>query len=121
GEVGLAIVAGAVSFIGVLLLSVLFVPAAAYGLGWITRATGVPGKMAQLNSTRNRSRTAATAPALIIATTLVAMILTAGRTFQHNSDQLLATNYPVAIYADLTNVYAADSQRVDEIVTAMRN
>ena len=106
GEVGLAIVAGAVSFIGVLLLSVLFVPAAAYGLGWITRATGVPGKMAQLNSTRNRSRTAATAAALIIGTTLVAMILTGGRTFQHNSDQLLATNYPVDIYADLTNVDA---------------
>ncbi len=121
GEVGLAIVAGAVSFIGVLLLSVLFVPAAAYGLGWITRATWVPGKMAQLNSTRNRSRTAATAAALIIGTTLVAMILTGGRTFQHNSDQLLATNYPVDIYADLTNVDAADSQRVDEIVTAMRN
>src|SRR5699024_9306770 len=88
GNIGLAIVAGAVSFLGVLLLSILFVPAAAYGLGWITRATGVPGKMAQLNSTRNRSRTAATAAALIIGTTLVAMILTGGRTFQHNTDQL---------------------------------
>src|SRR5699024_2255781 len=42
GNIGLAIVAGAVSFLGVLLLSILFVPAAAYGLGWITRATGVP-------------------------------------------------------------------------------
>ena len=85
------------------------------------RATGVPGKMAQLNSTRNRSRTAATAAALIIGTTLVAMILTGGRTFQHNTDQLLATNYPVDITADLANVDPANSQRIDEIVTAMSN
>src|SRR5699024_9217787 len=61
GLVGMAILAGAVSFIGVLALGVLFVPGAVYVLGGLTRWTGIPGKMAQLNSVRNRSRTAATA------------------------------------------------------------
>src|SRR5699024_3223996 len=116
GLVGMAIVAGAVSFIGVLALGVLFVPGAVYGLGWLTRATGIPGKMAQLNSVRNRSRTAATATALIVGTTLVAMILTGGRTAQQNTDEMLATKYPVDVYAQLTDIDPTDSSEVSSTV-----
>src|SRR5699024_8483293 len=42
-------------------------------------------------------------------TALVAMILTGGRTAQHNTDELLANNYPVDIYAQLTQVDASDT------------
>ncbi|GAA4477278.1 FtsX-like permease family protein [Enteractinococcus fodinae] len=112
GMVGPAIFAGALSFLGVLALGVLFVPGAVYALGWLPRLTGTPGKMAQLNAVRNRSRTAATAAALIIGTTLVTLILTGGRTVQHNTDELLATNYPVDIYVELSGVAATDEQDV---------
>lgn len=112
GLVGLAIVAGAISFIGVLTLGVLFVPGAVYAMGWLTRWTGIPGKMAQLNSVRNRSRTAATATALIVGTTLVAMILTGGRTAQDSTDEMLATKYPVDVYAQLTQIDPTDTAQV---------
>src|SRR5699024_4869881 len=42
-------------------------------------------------------------------------------TFQHNTDQLLATNYPVDITANLADVDPQDSQRIDEIVAAMHD
>ena len=119
GLVGMAIVAGAVSFIGVLALGVLFVPGAVYALGWLTRWTGIPGKMAQLNSVRNRSRTAATATALIVGTTLVAMILTGGRTAQDSTDEMLATNYPVDIYAELADIDPTDTAQVNSTTEAL--
>ncbi|NLZ98624.1 MAG: FtsX-like permease family protein [Micrococcus sp.] len=119
GLVGMAIVAGAVSFIGVLALGVLFVPGAVYALGWPTRWTGIPGKMAQLNSVRNRSRTAATATALIVGTTLVAMILTGGRTAQDSTDEMLATNYPVDIYAELADIDPTDTAQVNATTEAL--
>jgi len=119
GEIGWAILGGAVSFIGALLLGVLFVPAAVYGLGWALRRTGVPGKMAQLNAVRNRSRTAATATALIIGTTLVAMILTGGRTVQENTDQLLVTNFPVDIYAELADIDPTDTAQLRQTTDAL--
>src|SRR5690625_5365322 len=68
--------------------------------------------MAQFNAVRNRSRTAATATALIVGTTLVALILTGGRTAQDNTDELLATNYPVDIYAELSEVDPADTAQL---------
>lgn len=116
GLIGLAILAGAISFIGVLAMGVLFVPGAVYSVGWLARATGVPGKMAQLNAVRNRSRTAATATALIVGTTLVALILTGGRTAQNNTDEMLATEYPVDVYAQLTNIDPTDTTAVDSTV-----
>lgn len=115
GMIGPAMAAGAVSFIGVLALGVLFVPGAVFTLGWLPRTSGVAGKMAQLNAVRNRSRTAATATALVVGTTLVALILTGGRTAQDNTDELLATNYPVDIYAQLTDVDATDTDQIDAI------
>src|SRR5690625_274392 len=113
GLIGPAILAGAVSFVGVLALGVLFVPGAVYALGWLPRT--LPGKMAQLNAVRNRSRTAATATALIVGTTLVALILTGGRTAQDNTDELLATNYPVDIYAELSDVDPTDTAQLAAI------
>src|SRR5699024_12540245 len=73
------------------------------------------GQMAHLNVLRNRARTAATAPALVVGTALVAMILTGGRTAQHHTDELLANDYPVDIYAQLTQVDASDTAEVASV------
>mgnify|MGYP002653673801 CR=1 FL=1 len=47
-------------------------PAAVRGAAVLARPAGVPGRLAGLNATRHRSRTAATAAALLIGTTLIA-------------------------------------------------
>src|SRR5699024_7294776 len=112
GQDGFSIKARANTQIGVLTLEVQIDRAALYAKSWLTRWTGVPGKMTQLNSVRNRSRTAATATALIVGTTLVAMILTGGRTAQDSTDEMLATKYPVDVYAQLTQIDPTDTAQV---------
>ncbi|MGO1183319.1 MAG: ABC transporter permease [Micrococcaceae bacterium] len=101
GQLLIAVGGGALSFIGLLMLAVLFVPGAVFAVGALVRSTGVPGRMAQLNSVRNRSRTASTATALLVGTTLVAMMLTGGKIAQDQADSVLGANYPVDLYTQL--------------------
>lgn len=96
-----AIGGGALSFVGVLLLARLFVPAAVRGAAVLARPAGVPGRLAGLNAVRHRSRTAATAAALLVGTTLVALFLTGGRTAQEQTALALDTAYPVDIVVQL--------------------
>ncbi|WGH85668.1 ABC transporter permease [Auritidibacter ignavus] len=105
GQLLLAILGGVISFIGILLLAVLFVPGAVYGVGALLRGLGgVPGRMAQLNAVRNRSRTASTATALLVGTTLVTLMLTGGRIAQAQADKLLTSNFPVdAVITELAD------------------
>ncbi|MCY1158691.1 MAG: transporter permease, partial [Citricoccus sp.] len=101
-NLGVAVAGGAVSFVGVLMLAVLFVPAAVSLVGQAARPAGVPGRMARLNAVRNPGRTAATAAALLIGTTLVAMMLTGGRTAQVQMDTIFRAEFPVDLQVGLT-------------------
>ncbi|MGM0386139.1 MAG: FtsX-like permease family protein [Actinomycetota bacterium] len=94
-ELALAIAGGAASFLGVLLLAALFVPGVVSGTGHVAAPTGVPSRMARLNAVRNPGRTAATAAALLIGTTLVALMLTGGRTLQQSGLEMLGNANPV--------------------------
>ncbi|GAA1658922.1 ABC transporter ATP-binding protein [Citricoccus zhacaiensis] len=98
-----AVAGGALSFVGVLMLAVLFVPAVVSVAGLAARPAGVPGRMARLNATRNPGRTASTAAALLIGTTLVAMMLTGGRTAQQQMDTIFATEFPVDLQVELVS------------------
>lgn len=119
-----AVAGGALSFVGVLMLAVLFVPAAVKVAGVAARPAGVPGVMARLNAVRNPGRTASTAAALLIGTTLVAMMLTGGRTAQHQMDTMMANEYPVDLQVALvdeqhTPVDLAAAERARERVAAV--
>ena len=111
-----AIGGGALSFVGVLLLARLFVPAAVRGAAVLARPAGVPGRLAGLNAVRHRSRTAATAAALLVGTTLVALFLTGGRTAQEQTALALDTAYPVDLVVQLPA--DADPARAAEAVAA---
>ncbi|MGM0696873.1 MAG: FtsX-like permease family protein [Actinomycetota bacterium] len=111
-----AIGGGALSFVGVLLLARLFVPAAVRGAAVLARPAGVPGRLAGLNAIRHRSRTAATAAALLVGTTLVALFLTGGRTAQEQTALALDTAYPVDLVVQLPA--DADPARAAEAVAA---
>ena len=91
----LAILGGAVSFFGVLMLAGLFVPLAVKAASVLARPAGLPGRLAGVNAVRHRSRTAATAAALLIGTTLVMLFVTGGRTAQYHLTTELGENYPV--------------------------
>ena len=125
-NLGVAVAGGAVSFVGVLMLAVLFVPAAVKVAGVAARPAGVPGVMARLNAVRNPGRTAATAAALLIGTTLVAMMLTGGRTAQDQMDTMLANEYPVDLEVTLVTdqgepLDLAAAERARERVAAVED
>jgi putative ABC transport system permease protein len=112
-NLGVAVAGGAVSFVGVLMLAVLFVPAVVSVAGQAARPAGVPGRMARLNAVRNPGRTAATAAALLIGTTLVAMMLTGGRTAQVQMDTIFRAEFPVDMQVGLAaDGGAAERDRV---------
>lgn len=100
-NLAIAVAGGALSFVGVLMLAILFVPAVVSVAGLAAKPAGVPGRMARLNSVRNPGRTAATAAALLIGTTLVAMMLTGGRTAQQQMDTIFAAEFPVDLQVEL--------------------
>ncbi|MCY1158079.1 MAG: transporter permease, partial [Citricoccus sp.] len=101
GNLAVAVTGGALSFVGVLALTVLVVPSIVFLVGLAARPFGVPGRMARLNAQRSPGRTAATASALLIGTTLVAMMLTGGRTAQVQMDSIFSAEYPVDLNVTL--------------------
>lgn len=97
-----AIGGGMLSFIGMLMLAAVFVPPAVSAAGLLARPAGIPGRLAAVNAVRHRSRTASTAAALLIGTTLVALFLVGGRTAQVSTDAALDTEFPLDVTVSLT-------------------
>ncbi|MGO4589241.1 FtsX-like permease family protein [Paenarthrobacter sp. 2TAF44] len=101
----IALFGGALSFVGILLCSTLFIPTVVAVAGRLAAPVGVPGKLAAVNATRNPARTSATAAALLIGVTLVSLMMTGAATSRQAFDDTLAENYPV----DLAAMTAADA------------
>ncbi|MHC6221374.1 ABC transporter permease [Arthrobacter sp. MMS24-S77] len=98
-----AMLAGALSFIGVLLCASLFVPPLVAAAGRLAAPAGVPGKLAAVNAVRNPARTSATASALLIGVTLVTLMMTGAATSRQAFNTMLAENYPVDMAVNLGN------------------
>lgn len=96
-----AMVAGALSFVGVLLCASLFVPPLVAAAGRLAAPAGVPGKLAAVNAVRNPARTSATAAALLIGVTLVTLMMTGAATSRQAFNTMLAENYPVDMAVNL--------------------
>lgn len=96
-----AMLAGALSFIGVLLCASLFVPPLVAAAGRLAAPAGVPGKLAAVNAVRNPARTSATAAALLIGVTLVTLMMTGAATSRQAFNTMLAENYPVDMAVNL--------------------
>lgn len=72
-SIAIGIVGGVVSFVGVLMASIILVPAILKVLGVPARGAGVPGRLALGTVMSNPGRAAATSAALIIGVTLITM------------------------------------------------
>lgn len=96
--VGIGVLGGAVSFIGILLGAVYWVPRLVSGVGRLLARTGSPtATLATANSVRNPRRTAATSAALFIGVTLVAMMATGAAGARVALDAGLEEQFPVDV------------------------
>ncbi|WGW13016.1 ABC transporter permease [Saxibacter everestensis] len=99
----LALPAGALTFLGLLLASSLLIPLAVRAVGMLVSWTGVPGKLAALNAVRNPGRTAATAAALLVGVTLVGMMIVGSASVRTSVQNQIDERRPVDLWVQTTN------------------
>ncbi|MGO2377238.1 FtsX-like permease family protein [Brevibacterium aurantiacum] len=93
---------GVLLVFGIVLCSEVIIPPIVAGIGDLAFGPfGIPGRLATLNTLRNRRRTAATATALVIGVTLVATILIGGMSTKATLSFGLDQRYPVDIAVPL--------------------
>jgi putative ABC transport system permease protein len=97
---------GVISFLGVLAIGSLLVPALIRLLGALpARGGGVPARIAVGNAVRNPKRTAATTSALLIGVTLISLTCVGIASVRKTFDVTMDDQYPVDVM-----VTAADAQ-----------
>lgn len=97
---GVGVLAGALSFVGVLLGAVFWVPRIVALLGRGLASTGTSARIAAANTVRNPRRTAATSTALLIGVTLVVMMSTGAASARTSMNRELDQRYPVDLVVD---------------------
>ncbi|WP_307491155.1 FtsX-like permease family protein [Cellulomonas humilata] len=99
---GIGALAGGLSFVGVLVGAVFWVPKVVSFVGRALARTGTSARLAAANTVRNPRRTAATSAALLIGATLVAMMSTGAASARVSLAQELDEHYPVDLMVDGT-------------------
>ncbi|TSI14611.1 FtsX-like permease family protein [Brevibacterium aurantiacum] len=100
---------GALLVFGLVLCSVMIIPPIVVAIGDLAFSPfGIPGRLATLNTLRNRRRTAATATALIIGVTLVSTILVGGMSTKATMGFGLDQRYPIDIAVPLETTVDRD-------------
>ncbi|TQL03637.1 ABC transporter permease [Cellulomonas sp. SLBN-39] len=94
---GLGILGGAASFVGVVLGAVFWVPKVVAGIGRLVQGSSPSARIAAANTVRNPRRTAATSTALLIGVTLVVMMSTGAASARSSLAQDLDQRYPVDV------------------------
>ncbi|ADB34720.1 protein of unknown function DUF214 [Kribbella flavida DSM 17836] len=98
GQVMIGVAGGAISFLGVLAVGTLLVPALVRLLGALpARASGVPGRIAVANAVRNPRRTAATTSALLIGVTLISLTCVGIASVRKTFDVTMNGEFPVDV------------------------
>ncbi|NMM32038.1 MAG: ABC transporter permease, partial [Cellulomonas sp.] len=92
---GVAVLGGAVSFVGVLVGAVFWLPRIVALAGRALGRTGTSARLAAANTARNPRRTAATSTALLIGVTLVALMSAGAASTRVTLDHNLDDHYPV--------------------------
>lgn len=92
-----ALAGGALSFVGILVGAVFWLPKVVALAGRVVGGSGPTARLAAANTLRNPRRTAATSTALLIGVTLVAMMSTAAASARVTMDSELDARYPVDV------------------------
>ncbi|MHA7133269.1 ABC transporter permease [Oerskovia turbata] len=88
---------GAISFVGLLVGAVFWLPKVVGLVGKVLTGSGSTAKLAAANTMRNPRRTAATSTALLIGVTLVAMMSTGAVSARMSMNNELDSRYPVDV------------------------
>ena len=94
---GIGVLGGALSFVGVLVSAVFWVPAVVAAAGRLLAPSGTAAKLAVANTIRNPRRTAATSAALLIGVTLVALMSTGAASARTTLGSALDSQFPVDV------------------------
>ncbi|QDO90134.1 FtsX-like permease family protein [Ornithinimicrobium ciconiae] len=114
GDVLVGVAAGLVSFIGVLVAAVFFVPAGIRALGAALR--GVPGRLAVGNTVANPGRAAATSAALLIGVTLITMTSVGAASAERTALTEIDAEYPADVM--VFPGFSETAQRVADLAEA---
>ncbi|WP_455604587.1 ABC transporter permease [Cellulosimicrobium funkei] len=120
-EIGLlaGVAGGALSFVGVLVGAVYWLPAVVSFVGRLLAGTGSTARLATANTLRNPRRTTATSTALLIGVTLVAMMSTGAASARTSLDAALDDQYPVDVML-ATDAYGSTGEPVpSDVVRAV--
>ena len=112
--VGVAILGGLVSFVGLLVGAVFWMPKVVAAIGRLAGRAGMPARLAAANTGRNPARTAATSTALLIGVTLVAMMSTGAVTARATLDGELDSRFPVDLQIAAPSSVDEQGRTVDE-------
>ena len=110
-----AVAGGAVSFVGVLVGAVFWLPKVVALVGRLIAGTGSTARLAAANTLRNPRRTTATSTALLIGVTLVAMMSTGAASARSSLDSALDDQYPVDVMV-AADTYGPTGETVPDAV-----
>ncbi|WP_328328466.1 FtsX-like permease family protein [Kribbella sp. NBC_00382] len=97
-QVIIGVAGGVISFVGILSIGSLLVPALVRLLGALpARSGGVPARIAVANAVRNPRRTAATTSALLIGVTLISLTCVGIASVRKTFDVTMDKEYPVDV------------------------
>ncbi len=115
GSLLVALPGGALSAIGVLLLTRSYLPPLLRLVGGIGRGAGVPGRLAAANAVRNPGRAAATSAALVVGVGLIVMLQVAAASVGASVDKAAVDRYPVDV-----SVVGDGTTIPDDVVSGVR-
>lgn len=113
----IGILGGTLSFVGVVVGAVLWIPRVVSLAGGLLGATGPSARLAAANTLRNPRRTSATSAALLIGVTLVAMMSTGAASSRATLGKELASQFPVDVLVADPNVSLGGPTDVEPALT----
>ncbi|MFC9690117.1 ABC transporter permease [Kribbella sp. NPDC056951] len=120
-QVIVGVAGGVISFLGVLAIGTLLVPALIKVLGALPARAGVPSRIAVANAVRNPKRTAATTAALLIGVTLISLtcvgIASVRKTFDVSMDGQYPVDLTVMTYNEKMPASAAEQLKAIKGIT----
>ncbi|WP_425956273.1 ABC transporter permease [Xylanimonas sp. McL0601] len=113
------IAGGAISFVGVAVSAVFWLPRVASWAGRLVGLSGPTARLAAANTLRNPRRTAATSTALLIGVTLVAMMSTAAASARTSLTAQLDEQFPVDVLVEAVDDGSGSASVPADVVSAV--
>ncbi len=117
-EIGLllGVAGGAISFTGLILGAVFWLPPVARGMGRLINSVGPSSRLASANALRNPRRTAATSTALLIGVTLVATMSVGAASARATMANSLDQTFPFDISVTLWDDWDGDESQATDVM-----